>query len=135
VLLAHADVVPVGGGGGVELPARLGWIAAGATWVTLLLEGAVAVAFLWPRAGALAALRDPLLLAFCAATYAVAPVPGFGWLLLAMGVAQSPADRRALRLAYVGVFALLILYGALPGRRPQTDPALDMTTVIPADPG
>jgi hypothetical protein len=133
-LLEHVDVAAIGGGG-VELPQRLEWIAAGATAVTLLLEGAIAAAFLWPRAGALSRLRDPLLLAFCAATYALAPVPGFGWLLLALGAAQSPPDRRALRLLYAGVFLLLILYGALPGRRSQSDPALDMTTVIPAAPG
>jgi hypothetical protein len=133
VLLAHADVAAAGAAAGVELPARLDAIAVGATAITLVLEAALAAAFLWPRAGALAALRDALLLAFCAATYAVAPVPGFGWLLLAMGAAQTAPDRRALRLLYVGVFALLILYGALPGRRPPPDPALDMTTVIPAE--
>ncbi len=112
----HVDFAPVGALTGVELPERFEWLAVGATAVTALLESAVAVAFLWPRAGGPAAWRDPLLLGFCAVTFALAPVAGFGWLLLAMGVAQCPDGRRGLRMLYVGVFALLILYGALPGR-------------------
>jgi hypothetical protein len=102
--------------GGVELPPRVEWLAVCATAMTALLESAAAVAFLWPRAGRVAASRHALLLAFCVGTYALTPVPGFGWLLLAMGIAQCPQEKRALRLLYVGVFALLILYGALPGR-------------------
>ncbi len=95
----------------------------GATALTALIESALAVAFLWPGRGALAALRDPLLLVFCAGTYALVPVPGFGWLLLAIGIAQCPAERRVLRGLYVGAFVLLILYGALPGRRTLGPPA------------
>jgi hypothetical protein len=37
-------------------------------------------------------------------------VVGFGWLLLAMGVAQCPADARGLRAAYLACCGLLILY-------------------------
>jgi hypothetical protein len=40
----------------------------------------------------------------------MAPVYVFGWVLLVIGLAQVPADRRVLRAAYVGVFFLLQLY-------------------------
>jgi hypothetical protein len=90
-------------------PPRLRRLALAATRLTLALEAAVAVAFLAPL-GRGAWLRHALLLLFCATTYAVAPVAGFGWLLLAMGVAQCEPGARRLRLAYVGAFTLLVLY-------------------------
>jgi hypothetical protein len=90
-------------------PARLRGVALAATWGTLALEAAMAAAFLAPLAGA-AWLRHALLLAFCVTTYAVAPVASFGWLLLAMGAAQCPPEARRTRLAYLGVFALLVFY-------------------------
>jgi hypothetical protein len=93
-------------------PARLRGLALAATWATLALEAAVALAFLAPL-GAAGWLRHALLLAFCATTYAVAPVASFGWLLLAMGAAQCAPDERRTRLAYLGVYALLVFY-ALP---------------------
>jgi len=78
------------------------------TWATVLLEGAVALLFLAPPALGLGRARDAALLLFCAGTYAVAPVAGFGWLLLAMGIAQS--EGRRARWAYLAVFALVALY-------------------------
>jgi hypothetical protein len=94
-------------------PARLRALALVATWLTLALEAAVALAFLAPLGG-----RDwprhALLLFFCATTYAIAPVASFGWLLLALGVSQCEADARRTRLAYLGVFALLIFYARAP---------------------
>jgi hypothetical protein len=82
------------------------------TWATLLLEGAVALAFLAPRASSLARLRDPALLVFCAGTYAIAPVAGFGWILIAMGVAQSESLRW--RALYLAAYALLIFHREVP---------------------
>jgi hypothetical protein len=90
-------------------PARLRRLALAATWLTLGLEAAVALAFLAPL-GRGAWLRHALLLAFCASTYAIAPVVGFGWLLLAMGVAQCAPEASRMRVAYLAVFALLIFY-------------------------
>ncbi len=52
-------------------------------------------------------------LAFCAGTYALAPVEGFGWLLLALGAAAAPVDATRVRTAYVACFALLMLYTGL----------------------
>ena len=77
-----------------------------------LLEGAVALAFLAPRASSLARLRDPALLVFCAGTYAIAPVAGFGWILIAMGVAQSESPRW--RALYLAAYALLIFHREVP---------------------
>jgi hypothetical protein len=77
------------------------------TWATLLVEGAVALAFLAPRA-LVSRLRDPALLLFCGGTYALAPVAGFGWLLLSMGVAQC--GREGARWLYLAVFGLLVFH-------------------------
>jgi hypothetical protein len=89
-------------------PRQLFEAARAATFATLALEAAVAVAFL-ARLGRRAWLRDALLLLFCATTYAVAPVVSFGWLLLAMGVAQTPPEAKRTRLAYLAVYGLLLL--------------------------
>jgi hypothetical protein len=82
------------------------------TWATLAIEGAVAVVFLAPAPRVPAALRDGALLAFCASTYAIAPVAGFGWLLLSMGVAQSGGPRS--RWLHLAAFALLVFHREVP---------------------
>ena len=58
--------------------------------------------------------RHGAILLFCLATYAVAPVAGFGWLLLIMGLANSAVDQRALRAAYVATFCVVLLYAEIP---------------------
>lgn len=75
---------------------------------------AVSAAFLWPSGRGLARARHGLLLLFCAATYAVAPVTGFAWLLLAMCAAQTGPEARRTRALYVGVFLLVLAYRHLP---------------------
>lgn len=97
----------------VETPA-LRTLATFATWCTLLLESAVALLFLLPGRNAVGRLRDLSLLVFCATTYAIAPVPGFGWLLLAMGIAQCPEDERRTRWLYLACFALVLLHDHVP---------------------
>ncbi len=97
----------------VETPA-LRSLARFATWSTLLMEAAVALSFLLPRRSVWGRLRDPALLVFCATTYAIAPVPGFGWLLLAMGLAQCPEDARRTRWLYLACFALVLLHDQVP---------------------
>ncbi|HEU4428767.1 MAG TPA: hypothetical protein VFT98_08435 [Myxococcota bacterium] len=89
---------------------RLRRVAQTATFATLAVELAVAAAFLWPLGRRLSRWRDPLLLGFCLATYAIAPVEGFGWLLLAMGLAQADS----LRSTYIAAYAVLLLYRELP---------------------
>lgn len=87
------------------------------TWATLLLEGLVALAFLVPWGRWTLSVRHGVLLGFCGAAYAIAPVAGFGWLLCVMGVTQVPVDRRGLRAAYVAVFLLLRFYVDIPWGR------------------
>jgi hypothetical protein len=98
-------------------PARLRAVALAATWATFAAEVALALAFLWPLGRGLSRWRDPLLLVFSAGTYAVAPVEGFGWLLLALGLAQCDRARPWLRAAETAVFALLVVYRELPWGR------------------
>ena len=95
-------------------PARFLWLARFMTWWTVLLEGAVAVAFLWPLERGVSRWRDALLLLFCVTTYAIAPVEGFGWLLIAMGVAQCESKQRKMRWAYLTAFALILIYREAP---------------------
>ena len=81
------------------------------TFATLAGEAAVALVFLVPVP---AWLREAALLAFCVGTYAIAPVADFGWLLLAMGVAQIPRERRRARALYLAAAALLVFYREVP---------------------
>jgi hypothetical protein len=120
--LTHAQIlhnrqalVPLADGGElleppevVEPPAlrRLAWLA---TWGTLFLECGLAITFLWPGRG-LERLQHPLLLAFGAITYAFAPVAGFGWLLVVMGLTRTRTDQTILRGAYAGLFFLILFY-------------------------
>lgn len=92
-----------------ELPPRLMRLAHAMTVATLAIEGAIAIGFLLPLGWAVACVRHALLLLFCATTYALAPVPGFGWLLLSMGVAQLEPERRATRALHLAVFVLVLL--------------------------
>ena len=60
--------------------------------------------------GRLDPTRHGLLLAFCLVTYAFAPVAGFGWLLLVMGLAQSAGNRRAPPALYVTAFLAVLFF-------------------------
>ncbi len=90
--------------------ARFDGLARAATIWTLTIEALVALAFAWPRDRGPSRIRDPLLIVFCATTYAVATVEGFGWLLIAMGLAQCPPERAGTRLAYVATFLLILFH-------------------------
>ncbi|HEX2453607.1 MAG TPA: hypothetical protein VHI99_07885 [Vicinamibacterales bacterium] len=96
----------------VETP-QLRRLAAMATWGGLFLESAVALAMLlpsWRRD----IIRHVLLLTFCLVTYALAPVAGFGWLLVVMGLALIHDDWPALRRIYVAVFIVVLFYSEVP---------------------
>lgn len=93
---------------------RLERLAFAITGWTLAIEAAVAVAFGSWRGRGPSKFRDILLIVFCASTYAVATVDGFGWLLIAMGVAQCEADRPRTRAAYLSTFALILFYREVP---------------------
>lgn len=95
-------------------PPRFLLLVACMTWWTVAIEGAVALTFLWPVDRGLSKVRDAILLTFCVTTYAVATVAGFGWLLLALGVAQCQPERRTTRLFYLAVFVLILFYRQVP---------------------
>lgn len=108
VTRAHADGVFVPWAGMAAPPPRLLALADALTIGTLALEGALAVAFLLPLRWRIARARDALLALFCATTYTLAPVPGFGWLLVSMGVAQCEPERKRTRGLYLVAFALVL---------------------------
>jgi hypothetical protein len=78
-------------------------------WATLILEGAIAAAYLLPQSRFIEHGRNILVLSFCIGTYAIAPVAGFGWLILVLGMSQL--DKKSnYRYAYAFTFLLLLLY-------------------------
>jgi len=91
---------------------RLKMFAAISTWGIVALEAVVAALMF---AGARAALlRHAALLLFCTVTYAFAPVAGFGWVLLVMGLAQVDPARVWLGRTYVATFLAVLFYSEVP---------------------
>ncbi len=88
--------------------------ALAATWWTVLMEAAVATCFLGLGGPWLFKQRHLVLLLFCSTTYALAPVAGFGWLLMAMGMAQCEAERSTIRNLYLACFFLILFYSEIP---------------------
>jgi hypothetical protein len=92
-----------------------------ASWLTILVEGAIAAAFLLPVGGWLARARNVLLISFVAGTYPVLPVTSFGMVLAIMGLAQCAADEEKTAAAYlfsmawVGVITAVVNSGILGG--------------------
>ena len=94
-------------------PARLRLFAMATTWGTLLIETLVAGLML-SRARLSGPLRHLALLSFCVVTYAFAPVAGFGWLLLVMGLAQVEARQVWLARLYQLTFLVVLFYDEVP---------------------
>jgi hypothetical protein len=84
------------------------------TWVTVALEAAIAVVFLWPRQDWVSRHRHAVLITFLVLAYAGPTVAGFGWLLVAMGLAQCEPERRITRILYLVAFGLILVYRELP---------------------
>jgi hypothetical protein len=83
-------------------------LARAMTWFTFGMEATLALLFLMPRASPRrAAVRSILLVVFLIAVYPVAPVIGFAWILIAMGLAQLPVEYSRLRATLVGLFVVL----------------------------
>lgn len=91
-------------------PPRLRALSRMLTWGGVGLELLLAVAFLSSRPRWLIACRHALLILFSVVTYAVAPVAGFGWLLVSMGFAHTGDDETRARLAYLAAFLVIMLY-------------------------
>lgn len=98
----------------VHEPPRLRALAALATRGILVLETAIAVLMLAPVRRAPPWLRHATLLLFCVVTYAFAPVAGFGWLLLVMGLAQLDPENVWWGRAYLFAFLLVLFYDEIP---------------------
>jgi hypothetical protein len=97
----------------VAEPPRLRAFVALTTWGIVALEALVAAMMLAParRTGA---WRHVVLLTFCGITYAFAPVAGFGWLLLVMGLAQVDDRQVWISRLYVVTFLVVLFYDQLP---------------------
>jgi hypothetical protein len=96
------------------IPDSMWWLAILSTAWNLLEQTLVAIVFLAPKNSRLGRLRDPMLLLFCFTIYAVVPVVSFGWLLLAMGIAQSDEKSATIRYWYMGAFFALIFFYEVP---------------------
>jgi hypothetical protein len=95
-------------------PFRLRAFATASTWGVLGLEALVAAAMFLPSSRASTIVRHTALLLFCAITYAFAPVAGFGWALLVMGLAQVESRQLWLGRVYVVAFLVVLVYTEVP---------------------
>lgn len=75
------------------------------TWGTVVVEGALLASWAVPRVWPL--VRHTTLAVFCFTAYAIAPVAGFGLILLAMGAATVHTDRGRCRYL-IGMGALFV---------------------------
>ena len=98
---------------GIQLPVSYLRLAAILTWGTLLFEITLALVFLLPW-WRWETPRHVLLLAYTLGIYALATIPGFGWLVLLMGMAQVPRERSTLRATYVTAWFSLFFLNAIP---------------------
>ena len=89
---------------------RIEWLAQAMTWWTVGIEGTLAALFLAPDRPRIRTLRNAALLFFAATTYFVAPVRGFGWMLMLLGMGQCRDDQRGWRLAYLAALVLIQAY-------------------------
>lgn len=78
-------------------------------WWTIFIEGLIAWAYLSPYPRWLHARRDITLLLFIYTTYLLAPVLGFGTILIVMGLASTESDRVKTRVAFLASVAVLHL--------------------------
>ncbi len=94
----------------IRLPDKLGPLSLVLTWWTLVLEGLITVCFLVPARFKWTRLGDLLLMVFIASTYLIAPVIGFGWLLILMAVISTDPERLAIRFSYLMLLLVLQLF-------------------------
>ena len=98
---SHGEIVPIS--------AEFHLLVVIATWWNVLDQIVIACCFLSPTNSLLFKNRDFVLLVFCITTYAVAPVPGFAWLLISMALAQSESKSRIV-IAYLITFFIVLFY-------------------------
>jgi hypothetical protein len=88
----------------------IGYLAQAMTWWTVAIESLLAIAFLAPDRRVTAVGRNTLLLIFAATTYVIAPVRGFGWMLMLLGLGQCEERERAFRPLFLAALVLIQLY-------------------------
>ena len=83
------------------------------TWWTLGIEGLLAMLFLsvaiFARRPRLVIIANLALLLFAASTFTVAPVRGFGGVLLLLGLAQCEPEQKKFRYAFLAAFVVIQL--------------------------
>jgi hypothetical protein len=95
--------------GELAVSSSIGPLSVLLAWLTVVIEGAVAIVFLAPLRARWRWLRDAALLVFVAATYPLAPVLGFAWLLICMGAMASHLRTPWRYGLYVTAFAAIAL--------------------------
>jgi hypothetical protein len=94
------------------------WVAVASTiltWWTLLIEALVAACFLLSSRWISDVWRHSLLLVFIFTTYLLAPVVGFGWALVAMGMSRVKLPNQALIMMLYTAGFVLVFLGRNPG--------------------
>jgi hypothetical protein len=84
------------------------------TWSALFMEAALAIILFIPLRERFTYLRHLFILGFCVTTYAFAPVAGFGWLVLVMGLALCRENQERWRIAYFITYLLVLVYSEIP---------------------
>jgi hypothetical protein len=91
----------------------IGDLAYVVSWVVVVFELALAVVWLVRFDNAFGRhLRHGALLAFTVSTYTIAPVPGFGAILLILGLADTRPGEGALRAIYLAVLVYVLFAAA-----------------------
>ena len=96
--------------GQMQTSAALHTLAVVVSWINYLDQLVIALLLLLPLSGRGEVVKHLLLMAFIVPVYAVAPVIGFGWLIVVWGYCLVPDRYAWLRLGYIGLFLLLSAY-------------------------
>ena len=103
---AGATIPAIELGGGAQVASLAQFL----TWWTVLIEGLIGGLFLLPSNRWTNRARNLLLILFAVTTYSVAPVRGFGWMLMLLGLAQCPREDWRYRWGYLGGMLLIQAY-------------------------
>ena len=99
----------------VQVSATMDRLAAPLSWVTIVLEGAVALTFLLPLRGAWTRWREVSLFTFILVTYPALPVLSFAALLAAMSLSATTMRPPWAQVSHVAV--ILAVWGMSEGLR------------------
>ncbi len=79
------------------------------SYLTLAIEGGIAISFTFAKNRWLYRIKDWLLIGFIVITYFTIPVLAFGFILMILGIAQLEKDNRTLFAGYLVCFIILQL--------------------------